>query len=86
MAKTIDFNLNAIYNVIVTFEKGEINLIDLKELRNSKGMSQQELAEECGVIRQTISNIECGLSNHRLSWQKNRRTILEFEWTLFFEE
>ena len=49
-------------------------------------MSQQELAEECGVIRQTISNIECGLSKPSIELAKKIGDVLEFEWTLFFEE
>ncbi|WP_229100642.1 helix-turn-helix transcriptional regulator [Holdemania sp. 1001095H_141210_F2] len=59
-------------------------MIDLKELRNSKKMSQEELANQCGVIRQTISNIECGLSKPSVELAKKIGEILGFDWTLFF--
>jgi len=61
-------------------------LIDLKELRTSKGFSQQELATKCDVIRQTISNIECGLSKPSIELAKKLGEVLEVDWTLFFEE
>lgn len=60
-------------------------MIDLKELRTSKGLSQQELATKCGVIRQTISNIECGLSKPSIDLAKKLDEVLEVDWTLFFE-
>ena len=60
-------------------------MIDLKELRTSKGLSQQELATKCGVIRQTISNIECGLSKPSIDLAKKLSEVLEVDWTLFFE-
>lgn len=60
-------------------------MIDLKELRTSKGLSQQELATKCGVIRQTISNIECGLSKPSIDLAKKLGEVLEVDWTLFFE-
>ena len=59
-------------------------MIDLKELRNSKKMSQEELANQCGVIQQTISNIECGLSKPSVELAKKIGEILGFDWTLFF--
>ncbi|BBK61882.1 putative HTH-type transcriptional regulator YqaF [Amedibacterium intestinale] len=61
-------------------------MIDLKELRTSKGFSQQELATKCDVIRQTISNIECGLSKPSIELAKKLGEVLEVDWTLFFEE
>lgn len=60
-------------------------MIYLKELRTSKGLSQQELATKCGVIRQTISNIECGLSKPSIDLAKKLGEVLEVDWTLFFE-
>ena len=61
-------------------------MIDLKELRKtSKGFSQQELVMN-DVIRQTISNIECGLSKPSIELAKKLGEVLEVDWTLFFEE
>lgn len=61
-------------------------MINLREVRTSKEMSQVELAKECGVIRQTISNIECGLSKPSVELAKKIGEILGFDWTLFFEK
>lgn len=36
---------------------------NLKEVRNEKGLSQQQLAEMVGVSRNTISSIETGQFN-----------------------
>ena len=33
-----------------------------RDLRKSKGVTQEELAEMIGVTRQTIINFECGLT------------------------
>lgn len=35
----------------------------VKEIREKRGMSQDELSRKSGVSRATISNIECGKSN-----------------------
>lgn len=35
--------------------------MNLKQLRKKRNMTQQELAEESGVLQQTISNIERGV-------------------------
>lgn len=34
------------------------NVLDLHYLRNMEGLTMQELADKCGVTRQTIYNIE----------------------------
>jgi HTH-type transcriptional regulator/antitoxin HipB len=39
----------------------------LQELRNEKGMTQQELAEKCGTTKTYISRIENDASDIRLS-------------------
>jgi transcriptional regulator with XRE-family HTH domain len=41
----------------------EVNVDRLKALRQLRAMSQEELAEESGVGRATISRIERGLSS-----------------------
>lgn len=59
-------------------------MIDLKEVRESKGMTQQELADKCGVIRQTISNIECGLAKPSVPTAQAIGKTLDLDWSLFF--
>lgn len=61
-------------------------MIDLKEVRESKGMTQQELADEVGVIRQAISNIECGIAKPSIPTAQKIGKALDFTWSKFFEE
>lgn len=35
----------------------------IKEIRSSKGLTQQDLADRCGITRTTISKIESGKFN-----------------------
>lgn len=62
-------------------------MVDLKEVRESKGFTQQELADKCGVIRQTISNIECGFTKvPSIMLAKRLGEVLSIPWVNFFEE
>lgn len=61
-------------------------MIDLKGIRESKGMTQQEVADECGVIRQTISNIECGIAKPSVSTAQALGRMFDLEWSKFFED
>lgn len=62
--------MKLLYNNIckATFTKKEVNSINnnLAELRKSKGLSQEELAEKVFVSRQTIISIEKGRYNPSL--------------------
>ena len=46
-----------------------------KEMRLSRGLSQEEFAKEIGVCSQCISNWETGISNPSLS---NIKKIIEY--------
>lgn len=59
-------------------------MIDLKKRREAAGMTQEQLAEKVGVVRQTISNIECGLSLPSVSVAQAIAEVLEFKWFDFF--
>lgn len=61
-------------------------MLDLRKIRESAGMTQEQLAEKVGVIRQTISNIECGLSAPSIPTARAIAEVLEFDWTAFFED
>lgn len=61
-------------------------MFDLREIRINAGMTQDQLAEKVGVIRQTISNIECGISKPSVSTAQAIAQVLEFDWTLFFAD
>ena len=55
-------------------------MIDLKSAREAKGMTQEDLAQACGVIRQTISAIEVGQNKPRPELEKKIGEILDVQW------
>lgn len=59
-------------------------MINLKKTREDKGLSQTALAEAVGVIRQTISNIECGINRPSPELAIKIGDVLEIDWTQFF--
>lgn len=65
---------------------GGDGMVDLKTIRAERGMTQEQLAEEVGVIRQTISNIECGVALPSVETAKAIGKILEFDWAEFFRD
>jgi len=61
-------------------------MIDLKKVRTEKGYTQERLAEEVGVQRVTITNIESGYNKPSVQLAKKLGNILGFDWTLFFSD
>lgn len=61
-------------------------MVDLKTLRAKAGMSQQELADECHVVRQTICEIERGANRPSIETAKALAKVLHVKWTDFYEE
>lgn len=59
-------------------------MFDLKAIRLDRKMTQNELAEKVGVVRQNISNIECGLTKPSVKTAKAIAEVLGFLWTDFF--
>ena len=60
-------------------------MIDLKELRTAKGMTQEQLASECGVQRTTITMIELSENKPSVELAKKLGVIFEVDWKGFFE-
>ena len=60
-------------------------MIDLKELRIAKGLTQEQLANECGVQRTTITMIELGENKPSVELAKKLGEIFEVDWKGFFE-
>ncbi len=58
--------------------------MDLKVIRKNNELTQQALADQVGVKRQTISAIERG-SRPSPQVAKKIAEILGFEWTKFFD-
>lgn len=59
-------------------------MINLQETRIRAGMTQEQLAEVVGVVRQTISNIECGLTLPSITNAQAIAQVLGLNWTDFF--
>lgn len=59
-------------------------MIDLKQKRIDAGLSQQQLADECHVVRQTICEIERGVNRPSVETAKLIAEVLGFKWTDFF--
>lgn len=58
----------------------------LKELRERKGLNQQQLAESVGVSREYITMIESGQRNPSVNLAKKIADFFNIEWTLFFDK
>ena len=58
---------------------------NIKELRTAKGLTQEQLANECGVQRTTITMIELGENKPSVELAKKLGEILEIDWKGFFE-
>ena len=61
-------------------------MINLKELRIAKGLTQEQLANECGVQRTTITMIELGENKPSVELAKKLGEILEVKWSDIFED
>ena len=60
-------------------------MVNIKELRIAKGFTQEQLANECGVQRTTITMIELGENKPSVELAKRLGTIFEIDWKGFFE-
>ena len=59
--------------------------MNLKEARQKKKLTQQQLADKLGITRQTISHIECGRIKPSIDNAKAIANVLGFEWANFFK-
>lgn len=60
-------------------------MVNLREKRESKGLTQEALANKVHVTRQAIGNIENGSNKPSVEVAKLIAEELEFDWTEFFE-
>lgn len=58
----------------------------LKDLRIEKGLTQEEIASQCGVLRQTISNIERGEMNPSVNLAKKLGEVLNVNWFELYDD
>lgn len=61
-------------------------MFDLKKARTDAGMTQQQLADKCHVVRTTICEIERGTNRPSVQVAKLIGEALGIDWTLLFEE
>lgn len=61
-------------------------MFNLRELRESSGITQTDLAIKVGVSRQAISLIENGQMKPSIKNAKKISEILKFDWRLFYED
>jgi DNA-binding XRE family transcriptional regulator len=67
-------------------ERKEVKrMVNLAEVRKAAGMTQADLGKRVGVVRQAIGNIETGLSKPSIKVAKRIGSVLNFDWTEFFE-
>jgi len=57
----------------------------LRKYRKTKGLSQKEVAEKANITHQFYNYIENGLRRPSYEVAKKIASILDFDWTLFFE-
>ncbi|KLV15501.1 helix-turn-helix transcriptional regulator [Bacillus altitudinis] len=58
----------------------------LKKKRTEKNMTQEDVALKAGIARTTYASIEQGERNAGVKTAKSISKVLEFDWTLFFED
>ena len=66
--------------------KGDECMLNIKELRTAKGLTQEQLASECGVQRTTITMIELGENKPSIELAKRLGAIFDVAWSEFFED
>ncbi|KEF40467.1 putative transcriptional regulator [Schinkia azotoformans MEV2011] len=65
-----------------TYEKREW----LEKLRENKGFTHQDIANKANISRQFYGMIENGERNPSVSVAKKISSVLDFNWTSFFED
>ncbi len=58
----------------------------LKELREQKAYTQEEVAKKAGIERTTYASIEQGRRNPSVPKAMRIASVLDFDWTIFFDE
>lgn len=60
--------------------------MDLQTKRQENNLTQLQLAEKCGCDRTMIAKIETGEVNPSVKLAKTIADVLDFDWTLFYED
>ena len=60
-------------------------MVEMKELRKKRGLTQAELGERAGVARQTICEIERGNRKPSIPLAKKLGKLLNVDWYMFYD-
>lgn len=60
--------------------------MNLKEIRKGANLTQVKLADACDCERSIIGKIENGSATPSVRLAKKIAKVLNFDWTLFYEE
>lgn len=80
------YNIDTVILTDYYFLKGDEYMLNIKELRTAKGLTQEQLASECGVQRTTITMVELGENKPSVDLAKKLGAIFEVAWSDFFED
>lgn len=58
----------------------------LKEIRFEKRQTQESVARKASMARTSYTNIETGVRRPSIDAAKKIATVLEFDWTRFYED
>ena len=58
----------------------------LKDLRDERSLTQEELSKMAGISRSHYTQIEAGNKTPSIKVAQDIAEVLNFKWTLFFEE
>ena len=61
-------------------------MLRLKEVREKQGMTQEAVADKCGISRPAYGNIENGKRRPSVDVAKTLGELLGFDWTQFYDE
>lgn len=57
----------------------------LRKYREENGLTQETLSKKIGISRQMVGHLETGKANPSVETAKAIADVLNFDWTLFFE-
>lgn len=58
----------------------------LRQIRHSRGLTQEEVSQGAGIHRAFYTQIETGVRNPSVKTSKSIAEVLGIEWTIFFGE
>jgi len=58
----------------------------LRDIRDSKGKTQSDIADSTGISRSYYTKIELGIKTPTVDVAKKIASTLGFEWSIFFED